>query len=450
MEVRKSAFGKMVVVIMLIALTAFVVACSQGSTVTQTPAVTEVAAVSPAPTFTSEPTATPTATPAPSPTSTCTPTSTPTLVPTETPTSTPTPTPEAGGIEITAKALNVRSGPGTEYPVIGKLSEGTEISARQILGVYGDWVLYEWTEEDDKGNTQTTKRGWFYAGKEMAEWRGLKPNKLPQIQEDQIPPTPTPEPTPTPTPGVKEVSAPAEQVTEMSVTLKPMERVKIPGTKVEIVTWQTGAKIEMKHLDKIREFLAKLGNPKVKVILSFAPVHGEPEFLPTVRENGDQVIPESFKKFIRSLDLDPEGARVFYGMHWGIPDYMTGFISDPNALVWEQIIKLKDGTIVYLVGTNCPSGFTPDPVVLADFFFAHIYYGVHDITSPTFPIPENIISNDERDRIGVEDPWLQVTYTPPSSRVPEKRVPGAGVMGYRTLTPDEFVEWWNSRRGEDT
>ncbi|MBQ7863225.1 MAG: cell wall hydrolase [Lachnospiraceae bacterium] len=94
------------------------------------PSATEIPVTS-APSVTSVPTETPTPTPSPSPTVSPTPTVTPTPTPSPSPTVTPTPTPSptpapqayvpAFTIPAVTKALNIRSGPGTDKKVIGGL-----------------------------------------------------------------------------------------------------------------------------------------------------------------------------------------------------------------------------------------------------------------------------------------------------------------------------------------
>ncbi|RLC80541.1 MAG: hypothetical protein DRI61_05535, partial [Chloroflexi bacterium] len=87
------------------------------------------------PTFTPTPPATPTFTPVP-PTPTFTPvpaTPTPTPVP-------PTPTPSAPQTAIVnAAKVNVRSGPGTVYPVIGQVTAGTQLQIK-ARNQAGDWI----------------------------------------------------------------------------------------------------------------------------------------------------------------------------------------------------------------------------------------------------------------------------------------------------------------------
>lgn len=96
----------------------------QEQQITNTPAATLTVTEVPA-TPTSTPTNTPT--PTPSPTPTITPTPTPSPTPTNTPTPTPSPTPApqayvpAFTIPAVTKALNIRSGPGTDKKVIGGL-----------------------------------------------------------------------------------------------------------------------------------------------------------------------------------------------------------------------------------------------------------------------------------------------------------------------------------------
>lgn len=104
--------------------------------------------------------------------------------PDSTPTPEPTPTPDGVVITITARPFqNVRSGPGTEYEVIGQLTEGTQI---QPIGANRENT---WAVIDFRG-----RQGWISIP--ILEIFGDL-NSLPMIDP---PPTPTPGHTPTPVP----------------------------------------------------------------------------------------------------------------------------------------------------------------------------------------------------------------------------------------------------------
>jgi hypothetical protein len=106
---------------------------------TATPAVTE----SP-PTATPSPTQTPTATPSPTPTSSPTPTPTSTPTPTLTPSPTPEPTPtEPLSYYSLRQNSNIRSGPGTQFPVARVALAG------EILDIVGCNTPCEWYELAD-------------------------------------------------------------------------------------------------------------------------------------------------------------------------------------------------------------------------------------------------------------------------------------------------------------
>lgn len=81
----------------------------------------------PTDTATATATPSPTASPTPTATDTATPTSTPTFTPTPTATYTPSPTPLPVAVVISSQAVNVRSGPGTNFQPISTLRPGTEI-----------------------------------------------------------------------------------------------------------------------------------------------------------------------------------------------------------------------------------------------------------------------------------------------------------------------------------
>lgn len=100
---------------------------SVSATETPTPTVTPVTAT-PTETLTPTPTSTPTPTLSPTPTISPTPTPSPSPTVTPTPTPSPTPAPVAYVPKFTIPAvttnLNVRSGPGTKYEILGKISAG--------------------------------------------------------------------------------------------------------------------------------------------------------------------------------------------------------------------------------------------------------------------------------------------------------------------------------------
>jgi uncharacterized protein YraI len=102
-----------------------------------------------------------------------------------TPVPAPTPAPAAPQGVVTAPSLNVRSGPGTNYPVVGRLSSGQVID---ISGVNGDWYRISFLSFwGDYGWVSRT----YISAKNVED--------VPFIQAPP-PPSPTPVPTPTPVP----------------------------------------------------------------------------------------------------------------------------------------------------------------------------------------------------------------------------------------------------------
>ena len=145
---------------------------------TFTPTITPTATETPTPTQT--PTITPTPSITPTPTITLMPSATP--APTDTPTPTATPTPDAASFTVAhATAVNVRTGPGINYRIIGAIERGETFrpSGRNSDGDY--WLEFDYNSQ----------KGWTYAGLMIV------------AREDLIPVvvTPTPDPpTPTSTP----------------------------------------------------------------------------------------------------------------------------------------------------------------------------------------------------------------------------------------------------------
>lgn len=101
------------------------------------PAPTPTPTDTPTPTPTDAPTPTPTGAPTPTPTDapTPTPTEAPTPTPTEAPTPTPTPSPDPEIIAtgtVWVNVLNIRSGPGTSYDIVGKFAKNDHVSIIEI------------------------------------------------------------------------------------------------------------------------------------------------------------------------------------------------------------------------------------------------------------------------------------------------------------------------------
>jgi uncharacterized protein YraI len=124
------------------------------------------------------PTPTATITHAPTHTPTSTATHTPTSTPIATPTSTSTPKPDA---VVNVEALNLRSGPGAEYDILGALKQG------DVLKVTGKDPAGNWLKVVTSGE----KEGW------VAAWLLEINLALAEVAMAQVPPTPTPMYTPT-------------------------------------------------------------------------------------------------------------------------------------------------------------------------------------------------------------------------------------------------------------
>lgn len=114
-----------------------------------------------------------------------------TLTPTETPLPTDTPT-SVPALATTNANLNVRSGPGTDYPVLGVLSTGQTV---EITGVSAD---YRWWQVKLSG--VPNDRGWVSAFYVNAENTANVPIVQPSTAPPTAPPTSTSTATPTPSP----------------------------------------------------------------------------------------------------------------------------------------------------------------------------------------------------------------------------------------------------------
>lgn len=139
----------------------------------------------PAPTSTSPPTDTPAPTDTPVPTDTPTdtplPTDTPEPTPTDTPEPTNTPMPD---VIVSAPSVNLRAGPGLDYPSVGSITEG---DTAMVTGQAFDcgWLLVE---------TAGGEEAWITGG---AQYVTLNLDCA-DIAAATIPPTPTSAASPTP------------------------------------------------------------------------------------------------------------------------------------------------------------------------------------------------------------------------------------------------------------
>lgn len=146
----------------------------------------------PTPTFTPLP---PTATPTPLP-PTDTPTATP--EPTMVPTDTPVPAPR---VAADAQGLNVRSGPGTAYPVIDEMAAGAsaEIIGRNADGSWWQVVLANGTQGWVKASLVSASGP--LDGVEIAQAPALPPTSTPRPAPTQAPPAAPAAPPPAPKPS---------------------------------------------------------------------------------------------------------------------------------------------------------------------------------------------------------------------------------------------------------
>ncbi|MCY3991880.1 MAG: excalibur calcium-binding domain-containing protein [Caldilineaceae bacterium] len=174
----------------------------------------------PAPTNTPGPTATPSLTRTPRPTNTPAPTSTPsptntprpTRAPTntQTPTATPVPTPF---FTVNTDWINVRKGPGPEYPVIDAIPRGEQYNVRG-RNPAGTWLEFCCVDG---------QRGWIYAPYLIVN---VDVNAVPTVRATPtIPPSPSPTRTPIPTrtPG-RPTATPSDGGNLSGIRIEPENR----------------------------------------------------------------------------------------------------------------------------------------------------------------------------------------------------------------------------------
>ncbi len=175
---------------------------SQGVAQRRTPTRTRIPTRTPSPTPTG-PTRTPRPTNTPAPTSTPGPTRTPrptsTAAPTRTPTTTATPVPTPSFI-VNTDWINVRKGPGPEYPIIDAIPRGEQydIGARNPAGTWLEFCCVK------------KQRGWIYTPLLIVN---VEVTVIPTVRATPtVPPSPTPTRTPilpTDTPVPPTTSPPA-------------------------------------------------------------------------------------------------------------------------------------------------------------------------------------------------------------------------------------------------
>jgi hypothetical protein len=155
--------------------------------------------------------------------------------PTETTTQTDTSAPSRLTAKVTAPALNVRAGPGTDYAIVGKLSldDSVEVVGRNAAG---DWLQIVYPANSDR-------RGWIAA--DYAKLTG----SLETVPEVSAPPPPSPSPAPiqprTPTPAtVLEwegiyIGMPADDVLKIHPQSEATEEPVVLGNDSEglVVRW---------------------------------------------------------------------------------------------------------------------------------------------------------------------------------------------------------------------
>ncbi len=200
----RARFRALPVAMLVLAAIAFgLVGCTIGR-VARAPINTAVPSKTMRPTFTAtvpKPTLTPSPTPGQSNSQPAAPgqSNSPTPVPataTVPPTAVPSPTPEPAAFTVTSEALNVRSGPGTTFPVIGRLDEGA------TYPITGKTANGDWWQFDYNGKT-----GWVIGTNvnvkgadavQVAQNIPQPPTAAPRPTARPAPPRPTQPPAPPP------------------------------------------------------------------------------------------------------------------------------------------------------------------------------------------------------------------------------------------------------------
>jgi hypothetical protein len=171
---------------------------------TATPAPVVVRTATPTVTSTSTPTIV-VVIPTPTPTGTLILTDTPSPTNTPTPTFTATPIPPDAVVNV--EALNLRSGPGVVYDILGKLKKGDSLKVT-AKSPHGNWL---------KVTCPSGQEGW------AAAWLLEINLPVPEVSVAQAPPTPTPAHTPTPT------VTPTPEFYPAPIPLEPKDGASLTG-----------------------------------------------------------------------------------------------------------------------------------------------------------------------------------------------------------------------------
>ena len=184
----------------------------QPTALSPAPSPMATATRTPEPSATVQPTATSTRTPTASPTATNVPTATAQPTPTATSAPTATSTPEPPAVTLTANA-NLRSGPGTAYPVLRGGRQGQVLA---VLAQYHGW----WQ----------TPLGWVSGSLAQANAAAAQPGRVPELKTVAAPPpTSTPQPQPTGTPVLPAQAAPVPSAVAEAPAGVPYQDVVVLG-----------------------------------------------------------------------------------------------------------------------------------------------------------------------------------------------------------------------------
>ena len=162
-------------------------------------------------TVTPAPTVTPSSTLEPTATSTPVSTATPVPTPTDIPSPTPEPEPMITIDNTLTTQVNIRSGPGTDYPVIAKFNPGQQAL---VLGRIED---FSWWRIDLPTTENPDDSGWVFA--ELAVLAGKK-EVIALAEIPPLPPTPTPNADAPPETEVVDAEAPPQTAEELADQLR--------------------------------------------------------------------------------------------------------------------------------------------------------------------------------------------------------------------------------------
>jgi len=215
------------------------------------------------------------------------------------------------GKEVRNPVLNVRAGPGVNYPVVGKLERGDEVDVEEVVE---DWSRIA----PPDGVTLWISRRFVQAppSVDTRETTAVAPEPTPTQEATPTPeaavavmPGPTPVPTPAPTPETVVEVRTVERVVEVQVTPTPVPTVT-PPEDLNLVPLNGQGAMSLRR-GKLKAFLLAGTSPSRFVLMDVDADGGEGKTLAYLRGDEEELKPH-IGKFVkvRGRDFWVSGRRL--------------------------------------------------------------------------------------------------------------------------------------------